>query len=180
MATSKTIGSSAANGGSRRATQSAFICAPTNHVADLTALEDVLKRFRQIGGKVPPSVTAALEAARTGKNIEESMNLACDGLFRWYLAEEDRCAREAGFPGGAAQMGKSGGLTMEQSDAFFICTARLASQWQWKNIDFTINPFNPESVVRQFFAKTREQVISITGRWVKKKAMNELKGKPPP
>jgi hypothetical protein len=163
-----------------RATQSAFVCAPTNHVADLTALEDVVKRFRQLGGKVPPAVTAALEAARVGSNVEQSMNVACDGLFRWYLAEEDRCAREVGFAGGAAQMSQAGGLSVDQSDAFFVCTARVARQWQWKNIDFTLNPFNADSAVRQFFSRTRAQVVEITGRWVKKKALDRVNGSPPP
>src|SRR5512133_2449155 len=114
---------------SYRKTQSAFVCAPTNYLEDLVALESLVQRYRQLGGKVPTQIEAALEAARAGRNVEESLNLACDGLFKFYLAEETRCARAAGFSG-VQDLYQRGGAEWEKVNEFYDpCIAQVAHKW---------------------------------------------------
>lgn len=158
-----------------RATQSAFVCTPTNHFEDLTVLENFIKGFKQLGGKVPPNVEAAMEVARSGKNMEDSLNIACDGIFKFYLEAETKCAREAGFSSLEELARKGGERWQEREQIYDPCIAAVARRWQVTNISYTINPMNPESALRQFLEKSANQVGSIVSRHVKKAALKNNK-----
>lgn len=158
-----------------RTTQSAFVCSPTNHFEDLTALETFVKNFKQLGGKVPAAVEAAMQAAKSGKNVEDSMNIACDGIFKFYLEAETKCAMKAGFSSLEELATKGGERWQEREQIYDPCIASVARQWQLTNISYTINPFNPESAIRQFLQKSAQQIGAITSKYVKKKVVDGAK-----
>lgn len=157
--------------GSYRTTQSAFVCTPTNHFEDLTALEAFVKNYKQLGGKVPPNVEVAMQAAKAGKNVEDSMNIACDGIFKFYLEAETKCAKKAGFSSLEELAVKGGERWQERDQIYDPCIASVVRQWQWTNVNYTINPFNPESALRQFLEKSANQVGGIVFKYVKKSVL---------
>lgn len=157
-----------------KATEGMFVCAPTDYTKDLAALEDIVKRYKSIGGKLPSQLELALEAAKAGRNVEESMNVACDGLFRFYIAEETRCAKKAGFDS-LDQLKREGGTRLQERDEFDVCVASVARQYQVKAVDYAINPFNSQSALSQYLVKTWGQVKAITSKYIKKKVLNDIK-----
>ena len=160
---------------SNRSTQSAFGCAPTNYVGDLTVLESFVKSYKQLGGKVPPNVEAAMEVAKTGKNVEDSLNIACDGIFKFYLEAETQCAKKAGFSSLEELAVKGGERWQDRERIYDPCIASVVRQWQLTNINYTINPLNPESALRKFLEKSAGQVGSIVSKYVKKSALKNQK-----
>ena len=157
-----------------RSTQSAFVCAPTNYFEDLTALETFVKSYRQLGGKVPASVEAAMQVAKSGKNVEDSLNIACDGIFKFYLEAETQCAKKAGFSSLDELAAKGGERWQEREQIYDPCIASVVRQWQLTNINYTINPLNPESALRKFLEKSASQVGSIVSKYVKKSALKNV------
>jgi hypothetical protein len=158
-----------------RATQSAFVCTPTNHFDDLTTLEAFIKKYKGLGGKVPPNVETAMEAAKSGRNLEESLNIACDGIFKFYLAAETRCAQKAGFSSLEDMASKGGERWQDVEQIYDPCIIAVTRQWQWTNIDYTINPMNPESALRQFLEKSARQIGGIVSKYAKKKVLKQSK-----
>jgi hypothetical protein len=158
-----------------RATQSAFVCTPTNHFEDLKTLETFIKGYKQLGGKVPPTVEAAMEAARSGKNAEDSLNIACDGIFKFYLEAETKCAQKAGFSSLEELATKGGERWQEREQIYDPCIASVARKWQLTNIDYTINLMNPESAASQFLEKSAKQIGAIVSRYVKKSVLKKDK-----
>jgi len=158
-----------------RATQSAFVCSPTNHFDDLKTLETFVKKFKELGGKVAPNVEAAIEVAKSGRNIEESLNIACDGIFKFYLAAETRCAQEAGFSSLEELATKGGERWQDVEQIYDPCIAAVSRRWQLTNIDYTINLMNPESAARQFLERSANQIGAIVSRYVKKSVLKKTK-----
>jgi hypothetical protein len=163
-----------------RQTGSMFVCSPTNVLQDVQTLESIISGYTRLGGKVPPAINAALELAKAGKNVEDSMNVACDGLFNFYVTEQIRCAREAGFKNldefqNQRRSDPDGPGVLQVED----CTLRVERRWQITNIDYTINLANKNSAARQFLEKTKKQAFDIVGKWIKKKSMDKIKGKAP-
>lgn len=162
-----------------RQTNSMFVCSPTNHMNDVATLEAFVKKYKELNGKVPPQVESALQIARSGRNVEESLNVACDGLFKFYMAEETRCAREAGFK----SLEDMYANRASQSDAvavYDVCIAQVIHRWPLTNIDYTLNLANPDSAARQFLERSRKQVMEIISKYVKKTVLQKVKGNPPP
>lgn len=152
-----------------------YVCAPTNHFADVQSLLSIVGNYKRLGGKMPAQIEAALELAKTGENAERALNVACDGLFKFYVEENFRCAREAGFSGleqyeNARRSDPDGDSVFKHED----CVLRVERRWQWNNIDYAINPLNPESALRQFLGKTADQVMAIVSKYVKKSALKEI------
>jgi hypothetical protein len=158
-----------------RATQSAFVCTPTNHFEDLTTLETFVKKYKELGGKVPSNVEAAMEAAKSGRNMEESLNVACDGIFKFYLAAETRCAQKAGFSSLEELATKRGERWQDVEQIYDPCIAAVTRQWPSTNIDYTINLMNPESAARQFLERSASQIGAIVSRYVKKSVLKKTK-----
>jgi hypothetical protein len=156
-----------------RATQSAYVCTPTNYFDDLTVLQTFLKSYKQLGGKVPTNVELAMELAESGKNMEDSLNIACDGIFKFYLEAETKCARKAGFSSLEELSTKGGERWQERDQIYDPCIAAVVRQWQLTNIDYSINPFNPESALRQFLEKSAGEVGSVVSKYIKKTALKK-------
>jgi hypothetical protein len=84
-------------------------------------------------------IEAALEATRAGRNVEESLNLACDGLFKFYFAEETRCAKAACFSGVQYMYHRGGAEWDKIIELYDPCIAQVVHVWPLTNIDYTIN-----------------------------------------
>lgn len=162
--------------GAYRKTQSAFVCVPTNYFDDLAALEVFVKNYKQLGGKVPASVDAAMQVAKSANNAEESLNIACDGIFKFYLQAETKCAKRAGFSSLEELAVKGGERWQDREQIYDPCIASVARQWQLTNINYVVNPLNPESALRQFLEKSANQIGSIVSKYVKKSVLK--KGRP--
>lgn len=161
-----------------RKTHSMFVCTPTSHMADLSDLEAVIKRFKEVGGKLPPTIEAALEVAKTGRNIEDSMNAACNGLFEFYINAEKACAEKVGYTSFADVENGD----WQKKEAFDLCLLPTISKWQVHSINYTINPLIESSAVRVFIRETKEQVFRIVQKYLKKQVIDRSKGasNPPP
>ena len=118
-----------------RTTQSAYVCEPTNYFKDLAALEGFISNYKKLGGKIPGEVEAAMQAAKAGENIEKSMNIACHGLFKFYMDAETRCAKKAGFSSLEELAAKGGERWQEREQIYDPCIASVARQWQVTNIN---------------------------------------------
>jgi len=159
-------------GNSYRNVGNMHVCTPTNQMADVAALLKIVTDFKRIGGKVPAAVEAALELAKTGKNAEDSLNIACEGLFKFYVSENMRCAKEAGYSNLDQYYAElrddpySERVSNKES-----CILNVERKWQLTNIDYTINLANPESAIRQFLRRTAEQVTGIVSKYIKKKTL---------
>jgi hypothetical protein len=141
---------------------------------DVNTLTSIISNFKKLGGKVPPAVEAALEVAKSAKNAEDSMNIACDGLFRFYVEENVRCAKEAGFSNlDQYYAARASDFSSDPVRKHEACILNVERKWQWTNIDYTVNPLNPDSALRQFLAKTAEQVSAITSKYIKKRLLKE-------
>lgn len=116
-----------------------------------------------------------MQAAKAGKNVEKSMNIACDGLFKFYLDAETKCAKKAGFSSLEELAAKGGERWQERDQIYDPCIASVARQWQVTNINYTINPFNPESALRKFLEKSANQVGSIISKYIKKSVLKPTK-----
>ena len=127
-----------------------------------------MKDYKTLGGKVPPGVEAALEAAKSGRNMEDSLNIACDGIFKFYLEAETRCVRQAGFSGLEEMAAKGGERWQDVEQIYDPCIASVARRWQLTNIDYTINLLNPESAARQLLERSANQIGAIVSKYVKK------------
>lgn len=157
-----------------RTVGSMHVCGPTNFFADVNTLLSVISRYKNLGGKVPPNIEVALELAKAGTNVEESLNLACDGLFKFYLAENLRCARDAGFSN--LDQYEAERRSIPDSDRVFkqeVCIVNVERKWQQTNINYAINIRNPDSALRQFIQKTADQVQRIASKYIKKSAIKK-------
>lgn len=165
--------------GEMEKTQTMYLCSKTHAFEDLKTVERILNGYKQRGGKLPPQLEKALELAKTGKNVEDSINHVCDALFEFYLNEETRCAKEAGF----SSLDKleqarpvANDDRVERADA---CMLNVTLKWQATSVDFTLNFNNKNSLVRQFYEKTKDQLATIAGRWVRRKALQKAKTNSP-
>lgn len=160
--------------------QHAYICTPTKASQDATVVEDWLRAYRLAGGKVPPQLHAALEAAKVGKNIEDSMNTVCEELARLLSSNQEYCARRAGFAS-LADMEQLKGIRWQDYDQYDICMLNNYYRTdQAERIKSVLYIGNPKSFVSTFLASTKQQLWEIVGRWLKGKARERLKPKAPP
>lgn len=158
---------------SHRSTQSAFVCSPTTYFEDLAALEEFVKRYKQLGGKLPPAIENAMELAKAGKHAEDAMNIACDGLFKFYLDAETQCAKDAGFSG-LEDLARNGGERWQEREQIYDpCIAAVARQWQATNVSFTLNLANRHSALRAFLENSAKQITEIVTRYLKKQTLNK-------
>jgi hypothetical protein len=154
-----------------------YVCSPTNQLADVRTLLEIVARYKQLGGRLPAGVEVALEGAKAGTNAEDSMNIACEGLFKFYVSENARCAREAGYS--SLEQYYADRKTNPDGDRVFkqeACLLNVERQWQLTNINYTINPYIPDSALRVFLRKTANQVFGIVSKYLKKRI---LQGSPP-
>lgn len=157
-----------------RETAGVRVCSATAHFKDVGALENIVKGLSQVA-KVPPAVTAALELAKQGKNLEEAMNTACDGLFNFYTRLENECAKRAGYKNVgeaySAERNDPGNVASE----FEICKMSVIRNWPLHNINYVINYTNEDSLVRMYVEKTKKQVEALAYKYIKRKAKDLVK-----
>lgn len=155
----------------RRIVGSISVCAGTSHFQDIKTLENIVSGYKRLGGKVPTQIEIALEAAKQGKAVEDSLNSACDGLFKFYVAEQQRCARESGFSN-ADEMyaSKKNDPFGTNGQSYDMCVLKVERRWQLTNIDYTINFSNKESAARKYIEATASQILDLIAKYTKRKS----------
>lgn len=109
------------------------------------------------------------------------MNIACDGLFKFYAADQMTCAREHGFSN-LDQLKEARRSDPDSNDALQRadeCIFRTETRWQLTSIDYTISFSNKKSLARNYSDKNRDQITAIVFKYVNKKAKAKIQGKPP-
>lgn len=154
--------------------KSAFVCTPTDHFKDFKELEVIVGRLRKFGLKPPPVVESALESLKVGENVEDSMNAACDGVLQFYLAAEQKCSEKVGAKN-VQEVKRRGDWQLEE--AFDNCVLVEVRKWQKVNIDNVLNPFAPDSAISVFIRETKDQVLAIASKWIKKRVLKKASDK---
>jgi len=119
---------------------------------DIKKVKDFVKMIKEMGGKVPDPLVTALNrlemAIKAGKAIAEAADEAQEALQKYTDDLNNACKKV-------------------DQEMQAVCEAKVAREWQWRAVNFTLSYKNPDSVTSKTIRKAVQWLTpkAICKRW---------------